>query len=148
MYTSIVVGTDGSATARAAVGEAHRLAKECSAQVHVVTAYKMTGTLAAAGTWATGAATAHGAWDESAQLAVAQQLEEAAGPMRHDGLKVETYAIPGDAAAAIVQVAESTDADLVIVGSKGMQGARRVLGSVPNSVAHNAPCSVLVFKTC
>jgi nucleotide-binding universal stress UspA family protein len=35
----------------------------------------------------------------------------------------------------------------IVVGNKGMRGARRVLGSVPNSVAHLAPCSVLIVDT-
>jgi nucleotide-binding universal stress UspA family protein len=48
---------------------------------------------------------------------------------------------------AILEVAQSVTADLVVVGSKGMQGARRVLGSVPNSVAHGANCAVLIVKT-
>ncbi|MGZ5359848.1 MAG: universal stress protein, partial [Solirubrobacterales bacterium] len=36
-------------------------------------------------------------------------------------------------------------ADLLVIGSKGMK--RRVLGSVPNTVTHNADCSVMVVKT-
>jgi nucleotide-binding universal stress UspA family protein len=62
-----------------------------------------------------------------------------------DGLSIEQHAAEGDAADAIVTVAEQVDADVIVVGSKGMH--RRILGSVPNSVAHKAPCAVLIVKT-
>jgi nucleotide-binding universal stress UspA family protein len=55
--------------------------------------------------------------------------------------------VSGSAADAILDTALAVDADLVVVGSQGMQGARRVLGSVPNSVAHGASCAVLIVKT-
>jgi nucleotide-binding universal stress UspA family protein len=58
-----------------------------------------------------------------------------------------THALPGDPARAILQVANEVGADLIVVGNKGMKGAGRVLGSVPNEVAHRAPCSVLIVKT-
>jgi nucleotide-binding universal stress UspA family protein len=45
----------------------------------------------------------------------------------------------------LVELASECGADLLVIGNKGMQ--RRVLGSVPNTVAHSAPCSVLVVKT-
>ena len=54
----------------------------------------------------------------------------------------------GDPADAILDVAEERDADLIIVGNKGMTGAKRfLLGSVPNKVSHHAPCSVLIIRT-
>ncbi len=145
MYRSIVVGTDGSVTATAAVNEAARLAKGCDAALHLVSAYKPASVaMAASGPWVAGT----GDWDAATQQSIEERLERDAQALRDEGLKVETYVVPSDAAAAIVQVAESTESDLVVVGSKGMKGARRVLGSVPNTVAHNAPCSVMVVKTC
>jgi nucleotide-binding universal stress UspA family protein len=57
------------------------------------------------------------------------------------------HAASGDPADAIVQTAERVGADLIVVGNKGMKGVRRVLGSVPNAVAHGAPCSVLIVDT-
>ena len=53
----------------------------------------------------------------------------------------------GAPADAICEVATRVDADLIVVGNKGMRGVRRVLGSVPNSVAHQAPCAVLIAFT-
>jgi nucleotide-binding universal stress UspA family protein len=60
---------------------------------------------------------------------------------------VEVHASTGSPAEAIVKVAEQEGADLIVVGNKGMKGARRILGSVPNTVAHAAPCSVLIVDT-
>jgi nucleotide-binding universal stress UspA family protein len=75
-------------------------------------------------------------------------LESAAGPARERGIEVSTHAREGDPADAIIDVAEETNADLVIVGNKGMTGARRfLLGSVPNKISHHAPCSVLIVRT-
>ena len=47
----------------------------------------------------------------------------------------------------LIADAAEVEADLIVVGNKGMTGVRRVLGSVPNSVAHSAPCSVLIAFT-
>ena len=65
--------------------------------------------------------------------------------MRRDGIDCMTQVAEGDAADVLVQLASDCDADILVIGNKGMQ--RRVLGSVPNTVAHKAPCSVLVVKT-
>ena len=64
-----------------------------------------------------------------------------------DGVHTELHAVAGDPADAILNTANGVGADLIVVGSKGMRGARRILGSVPNSVAHGAECAVLVVKT-
>ncbi len=62
--------------------------------------------------------------------------------------EVETFARQGDAADAILDVAEEQRTDLIVVGNKGMTGAKRfLLGSVPNKVSHHAPCSVLIVRT-
>jgi nucleotide-binding universal stress UspA family protein len=62
--------------------------------------------------------------------------------------QIETYARVGDAADAILDVAEEHKCDLIVVGNKGMTGAKRfLLGSVPNKVSNHAPCSVLIIRT-
>jgi nucleotide-binding universal stress UspA family protein len=74
-----------------------------------------------------------------------QSRQEAIGAGVED---VETTARQGDAADAIIDIAEESRADLIVVGNKGMTGAKRfLLGSVPNKVSHHAPCSVLVVRT-
>jgi nucleotide-binding universal stress UspA family protein len=53
----------------------------------------------------------------------------------------------GSPADVVIRVAEQEGADLIVVGNKGMSGVKRVLGSVPNSIAHGAHCSVLIVDT-
>jgi nucleotide-binding universal stress UspA family protein len=63
-------------------------------------------------------------------------------------MEVQTFAREGDPADAILDVAEERGSDLIVVGNKGMTGAKRfLLGSVPNKVSHHAPCSVLIIRT-
>ena len=75
-------------------------------------------------------------------------LKEAAAQIEEAGVNVQTYAREGDPADAILDVAEEEKSGLIIVGNKGMTGAKRfLLGSVPNKVSHHAPCSVLIIRT-
>jgi nucleotide-binding universal stress UspA family protein len=75
-------------------------------------------------------------------------LREAAELAEEAGVTSEIYARQGDPADAILDVAEERGADLIVVGNKGMTGAKRfLLGSVPNKVSHHAPCSVLIIRT-
>ena len=78
---------------------------------------------------------------------VATELGERALSSWAKGLEAEAHAVNGDAVSAILDVAEEVAADLVVVGSKGMHGTRRFIGSVPNSVSHGASCAVLIVKT-
>jgi nucleotide-binding universal stress UspA family protein len=75
-------------------------------------------------------------------------LEAAAAVAREAGVAVSVYPRQGDPADAVLDVAEEREADLIVVGNKGMTGAKRfLLGSVPNKVSHHAPCSVLIIRT-
>ncbi|WP_309233282.1 universal stress protein [Conexibacter sp. W3-3-2] len=61
---------------------------------------------------------------------------------------VTPLAREGEAADAILRIADEQGADLIVVGNKGMTGAARfLLGSVPNKITHHAPCNVLVVRT-
>ena len=85
---------------------------------------------------------------ETAGEAVTETLEHAATAVRDAGVDVEIHAREGDPADAILDVAEEEKADLIVVGNKGMTGAKRfLLGSVPNKVSHHAPCSVMIIRT-
>lgn len=142
MYSTIVVATDGSETAAKAVSVAADLAHRAGAAVHLVKAYQPnTGVMAVpiAGVVAGDSGVSDALLAKEAQ----EVLTEAARPF--DGLVVNQHAVGGPPANVIVSIAEQVQADLIVVGSKGMN--RRILGSVPNSVAHNAPCAVLVVKT-
>lgn len=143
MYNTIVVGTNGSSSARGAVTRAAQLAKLSGARLLVVAAYKDGGgpmLQAMAGQTAPPAAV-------DARTQVATMLSELAVDLERESISVETFPYPGGAVQALLEIAEGEDADLIVVGNKGMQGARRYLGSVPSNVAHQASCSVLIVNT-
>ncbi len=146
MFTSIVVGTDGSETAQEAVRRAIELARQLDARLDVVCAYEPV---------------SRGRLREEAQQVppdlqwminpredVDATLRDATEKAHEAGVRTETYARQGDPADAILDVAEERGADLIVIGNKGMTGAKRfLLGSVPNKVSHHAPCSVLIIRT-
>jgi nucleotide-binding universal stress UspA family protein len=141
LFNSIVVGTDGSATAREAVRTASELARLTHATLHMVSAYRLPEI--GADPWII-----PGGIDEEIRARVEALLQSLAKEITDEGIAVTTHACPQEAAAAILEVAEAQRADLIVVGNRGMQGARRFLGSVPNNVSHNAPCAVLIVHTC
>jgi nucleotide-binding universal stress UspA family protein len=146
LFVRIVVGTDGSDTASEAVRQAVELAKSLGANLDVVSAFEPVPRerLREESSEIPGDV----AYSVGPREDVNQVLEAAAGPAREQGVEVNTHAREGDPADAILDVAEETNADLVIVGNKGMTGARRfLLGSVPNKISHHAPCSVLIVRT-
>jgi nucleotide-binding universal stress UspA family protein len=151
MFQSIVVGTDGSASAQEAVRRAGALAALCRARLTVVCAYRPVG--AAAALAMSGASV--GLVVDSAEL-VEQQEQEAHEALEHALMTLgstapgaSSVAAQGSAAEVLLSVAASVDADLIVVGSRGMQGPQRfLLGSVPNRIAHHATCSVLIVQTC
>lgn len=133
MFKSIVIATDGSETATLAVREAVDLAQAVGARLEIVSVYE-----AEHG--------AHSALPPEQEVETA--LANAADIARQAGVAVGTHACQGDPADTILAVAEELGADLVIVGNKGMTGARRfLLGSVPNKLSHHATGSVLIVRT-
>ena len=146
MFKSIVVGTDGSETATQAVHQAVDLAKAIRAKVELVSAYEPVSDqrLREERTEVPDDLQ----WMVNPREDVDATLKDAAAWAKDAGVDVETYARQGDPADAILDVAEEQGADLIVVGNKGMTGARRfLLGSVPNRVSHHAPCSVLIIRT-
>jgi nucleotide-binding universal stress UspA family protein len=146
MYDSIVVGTDGSDTAKEAVRQAAELAKTVGAKLHLVSAYEPVpeGRLRQERQQVPDDMQ----WMVNPKEDVNNTLKAAAEELEEQGVKVDTYAREGDPADAILDVAEERGSDLIVVGNKGMTGAKRfLLGSVPNKVSHHAPCSVLIIRT-
>lgn len=146
MFKAIVVGTDGSDTANQAVRQAVELALAVGASIDLVSAYapvpaqRLSEERRQAPEDLQWAITPRE--DVDATLAAAAEIAQQAG------VDVEVFPRQGDPADAILDVAEERDADLIIVGNKGMTGAKRfLLGSVPNKVSHHAPCSVLIIRT-
>ena len=123
MYRRILVGTDGSETASRAVARAVDVAATLGAPLTIATA----------------------AGNESKGR---QVVESAAAAHRRSGVTITTAVLSGDPSTALVDEAERGRYDLLVVGNKGMTGARRfLLGSVPNKVSHNVPCSLLIVRT-
>ena len=146
MFSAIVVGTDGSETAGKAVLQTTELARQVGASVSLVSAYEpVSGNRLRE---EKREVPKDLEWMVNPREDVEATLKEAAESVERAGVKVDTFAREGDAADAILDVAEETNADLIVVGNKGMTGTKRfLLGSVPNKVSHHAPCSVLIIRT-
>ena len=147
MFRSILVGTDGSDTAQAALRRAIELAAGLGARLAIVSAYepvsdpRLRGEQVVASKDFQWAINPH---NDVLALLVAARSSALSGGVA----SVETFPRQGDAADAILDVAEDQGSDLIVVGNKGMTGAKRfLLGSVPNKVSHHAPCSVLIVRT-
>lgn len=146
MFTRIVVGTDGSETATEAVRQAVDLAKLAGAQLSIVSAYAPVSKRRVEDE--KDGAPADVQYEIGPREDVNLVLDGAAASARKEGIEVQTHPVEADPAEAILNVAEETKADLIVVGNKGMTGARRfLLGSVPNNVSHHAPCSVIIVRT-
>jgi nucleotide-binding universal stress UspA family protein len=146
VFRSIVVGTDGSETATRAVEAAVELAQLSGATLELVSAYEPV----------SGQRLREEArqvppdlqWMINRRADVDATLQQAAERAHDAGVAAQTYAREGDPADAILDVAEELGADLIVVGNKGMTGAKRfLLGSVPNKVSHHAPCAVMIIRT-
>jgi nucleotide-binding universal stress UspA family protein len=143
MVQTVAVGTDGSGTADKAVEFAIEMAQRYDARIVFISAYRPVSETRLKREsreapedlqW-----TINPAEDVDATL---RDCEERADER---GVRWASEAREGDPAKVLVQLAESNGADVLVIGNKGMQ--RRVLGSVPNSVSHTAPCSVVIVKT-
>jgi nucleotide-binding universal stress UspA family protein len=142
MFSTIVVGTDGSDSASEAVVLAAGLARSDGSVVHLVTVHRETSgglSVPIAGVAAADSGVTSALVAERSQ----EILDQAAALL--EGVTVERHAESGNVADVLIAIAAEINADLIVVGNKGMD--RRIFGSVPNSVAHSAPCSVLVVKT-
>ena len=147
MFASILVGTDGSETAHTALLSAIELASQLHAPLHIVSAYEPASEQRLRR--ATVDVPRDVEWTINPRHNVLALLEDAQKEAQRGGVaSVETFARQGDAADAILDVAEEQRSELIVVGNKGMTGAKRfLLGSVPNKVSHHAPCSVLIVRT-
>lgn len=142
MFSNIVVGTDGSETAGAAVQLAVQLAQEQGAKLHLVIGVHSPAAVAVP---SGGANLSDPSGGGVLRQAAQNMLEQVAGGV--EGLETEIHTGVGDPADVIIRLADEVGADLIVVGSKGLRGTRRILGSVPNSVAHKAGCHVLIART-
>ena len=139
MFKKVLVAADGSPTAKRAVEAAASLAAMSGGTLHIVTALtpKDVSDQHLPGEF-------RNLENDGGGGALLQDLSFIA---KTHGLEPVLHHTSGDPADAIIKTAAQIDADLVVVGNRGMKGARRVLGSVPNTVAHGVNCSVMVVDT-
>ncbi len=143
MYETIVVGTDGSATAGKAVEHAVSLAAATGARLHIGMATPSIPMVVAPDM-----VIASAEWNDATNHATQAALESAAALASDAGVEVTTHQLSGEPADALLSLCDDLDADLLVVGSRGMQGARRfLLGSVSSRCAHHANRSVLIVHT-
>lgn len=138
MSGTVVVGVDGSDTARKAAEAARDLATALGATLHVVSAYDSD----RSGVFGSGSDT----WlvtDADKAEHIARTVADTLG----GDVRITHAAAAGRPADALIREAISKEAKIIVVGNRRMRGIGRVLGSVANSVAHNAPCDVYIANT-
>ena len=141
----IVVGTDGSPSACRAVERAGELGLALGAAVHVVSVCVPVAhglAAAVAGSFAPVITD-----DEHTRRAARTIVETACAGLADSGVQAAAHVYVGDPADGLISVADATAAQIIVVGNRGMAGARRVLGSVPNDVSHRARCAVMIVPT-
>jgi nucleotide-binding universal stress UspA family protein len=138
MISTVAVGTDGSATADEAVRQAADIARRYGAKLVLLGAFQE-------GSPRYADKDIELEWSSNPAARLATLLEHAETRLRNEGIECETLTDEGDPGDVLVRLASECGADLLVIGNKGMK--RRVLGSVPNTVAHKADCSVMVVKT-
>ena len=140
MFTTVVVGTDWSGTAEVAFVKALELARAGGGRLHVVTASPQSPPPASGRS-----AGASGSRSLGPDFQADVVLERTLDRLGANDVDVRQHTVTGEPGDAIVAVAEQVGADLVVVGNQGMH--RRMLGSIPNTVSHRAPCDVLIVQT-
>jgi nucleotide-binding universal stress UspA family protein len=132
MFDRIVVGAAETDAARQAIDAAIDLGRLAGAELHLVLAFDPYLDRIEPET-------------KPGSAHAAEFLESLASSV--GDLTTRIHPAAGDPAEAILSVARDVDADLIVVGNKGMQGPSRILGSVTNTISHHAPCSVLIVST-
>lgn len=136
---TVVVGYDGSEHAKRALERTADLARAGASVVVVNVASRGVGTREAA--------LGVEAVDPLEAAERGRELEEAAAYLAGRGVQARAVQAAGDAAVEIVARAREAGADLIVVGTRGLNVAQRlVLGSVSTKVVHEAPCDVLVVR--
>jgi nucleotide-binding universal stress UspA family protein len=132
---SIIVGTDGSDTAEHAVDRAGVMARALGATVQVVSVYSDEKTPLV------------GLGKQGDRAHAQQYIEQAQERLAKQGVESEARLSNQEAGRALVAIADEQRAQMIVVGNRGMTGAKRVLGSVPNYVSHHAHCDGVIVRT-
>jgi nucleotide-binding universal stress UspA family protein len=139
---AIVVGVDGSPTARKAAAEAAEMARCYERPLHLVMAVAKGGVQQVSGGGSATYRVDPLTTAEEQLLALAGELKSSAA-----GLPITTAVVVNDPAGALCDEARNVEASVIVVGNKRVQGAARILGSIAGDVAKAAPCNVLIVHT-
>jgi nucleotide-binding universal stress UspA family protein len=138
---TVVVGTDGSPNAEAAVRRAADIAKADGAVLHLVVAYPDVPT------YSEGISSSAKRVPVNLREVAEGVLARAEGEVGSEGVEVVTHAREGEPAQVILEVAGEQNADLIVVGARGLTGLKRfLLGSVSSKLSHHAPCSLMIVR--
>jgi nucleotide-binding universal stress UspA family protein len=141
--TKILVPTDFSSSAAAALDYAAALARRLGAEIHLFHAYHFPTYLIMPEQIAT-----PGDFWESLRSSAAARLEAMRAPLVAAGIDTHLHVMEGAPASAILEAARSLPADLIVMGTRGRTGLKHVaLGSVAERTVRMAPCPVLTLKT-
>jgi nucleotide-binding universal stress UspA family protein len=143
MIKTVAVGTDGSDTAAKAVEFALELAERYEAKIVFLSAYRPVSEDRLKREARDAPEDVQ--WQINPAEDVEPTLRDAKETADERGLDSTCEAKEGDPSKVLVDLADKHDADVLVIGNKGMQ--RKVLGSVPNTVSHKANCSVVIVKT-
>jgi nucleotide-binding universal stress UspA family protein len=78
---------------------------------------------------------------------VTELTQKTSKSLKRKGIRIESKVLEGDARSAILDEARAWSADLIVLGSHGYTGIKRLLlGSVASSVVSHAPCSVEIVR--
>jgi len=137
MFKCIVYATDGSDHARKALVYARDLAKLHDAKIFVVHVYSKVSDFLGYKDYDT--ILGH-------RISAGEKIiKEAENELELAGLTFQTELLEGPMAEAILNVAETRNADLIVLGARGTSTLEGLLlGSVTQKVVHHAPCPVLV----
>jgi nucleotide-binding universal stress UspA family protein len=141
MLSIVAVGTDGSTTASKAVEAAAEIAQRFGAKLVLLSAFQGSDERPRG----SGSGSEELQWAFNNDARVRELLNRTEQDLRDREIECTTMLDEGDPAEVLIRLADECDADLLVIGNRGMQ--RRLLGSVPNSVTHRATCSVYVVKT-
>jgi nucleotide-binding universal stress UspA family protein len=127
------------------VDRAGEIAKKLGATVHVVSCYSKGSSPFAATAGQAGSGEVH---EKDVDRTRAEHyVARAQRRLSRLGVASEVHVWPAEPADALVRIADEQGAEMIVVGNRGMTGAKRALGSVPNRVSHHSGCNVLIVAT-
>jgi nucleotide-binding universal stress UspA family protein len=142
MYTRILIATGGSPWSDAAAAYAIALAAQMGAELRILTVLNVSGVYAMPDVMASSELLM-----ESVEQQGQDMLAQTAASATHAGVPHAALLKWGNVAETILQTAAEEQCDLIMLGSRGLSGFKRLmLGSISNAVAAKAQCPVLVIK--